>query len=103
MKSFVLTLALAALAPAVAVFGADIPRQAPEFVLNMQGGKQDLLSKHRGKVLLVEFLFTTCPHCQHTAAVLSKLQADYGSKGFEAIGIAFNDMASMLVPEMRPM
>jgi peroxiredoxin len=75
------------------------PRPSPEFVLNMQGGKQELLSKQRGKVVLVEFLFTTCPHCQHTAQVLSKLQGELGPKGFQAIGVAFNEMSSMLVPD----
>lgn len=75
------------------------PRPSPEFTLNLQGGKQELLSKYRGKVCLVEFLFTTCPHCQHTAQTLSKLQAELGPQGFQPIGIAFNEMASMLVPD----
>ncbi len=78
---------------------ADMPRQSPEFVLNQMGGKQELLSSYRGKVCLVEFLFTTCPHCQHTAGVLSKLQAEFGPRGFQALGVAFNEMSSMLVPE----
>lgn len=94
MKAFALSLGLA-----LSVFAAEVPRQSPEFVLNYPGGKQDLLSKHRGKVVLVEFLFTTCPHCQHTAGIFSKLQNDYGSKGFQALGVAFNDMAQMLVPD----
>lgn len=94
MKALALSLGLA-----LSVFAAEVPRQSPEFVLNYPGGKQDLLSKQRGKVVLVEFLFTTCPHCQHTAGIFSKLQADYGSKGFQAIGVAFNDMAQMLVPD----
>lgn len=94
MKAFALSLGLA-----LSVVAAEVPRQSPEFVLNYPGGKQDLLSKHRGKVVLVEFLFTTCPHCQHTAGVFSKLQTDYGTKGFQALGVAFNDMAQMLVPD----
>jgi hypothetical protein len=31
--------------------------------------------------------------------VFSKLQADYGPRGFQAIGIGFNDMSNMLVPD----
>lgn len=83
----------------MAAFAADVPRQSPEFVLNLNGGKQDLLSHYRGKVMLVEFLFTTCPHCQHTAQTLNKLQAEFGARGFQAMGIAFNEMSSMLVPD----
>ena len=86
------------LAAAVA-FGADLPRQSPEFVINLPSGEKQLLSKYRGKVVLAEFLHTTCPHCQHTAGVFSKLQDDYGARGFQALGIAFNEMSNMLVPD----
>lgn len=78
---------------------ATIPRQAPEFVVHMPDGKQLLLSQYRGKVMVVEFLFTTCSHCQAASQLLSKLQTEYGPKGFQAIGVAFNDMANMLVPD----
>jgi peroxiredoxin len=91
---------LSAASAAVSLSAAEpLPRPSPEFVLNMNGGKQELLSSHRGKVCLVEFLFTTCPHCQHTAQMLSKLQGEYGPRGFQAIGVAFNEMSSMLLPD----
>ena len=77
----------------------DLPRQSPEFVINNTNGEKQLLSKYRGKVVLIEFLHTTCPHCQHTAGIFSKLQADYGPRGFQAVGVAFDDMANMLVPD----
>jgi thiol-disulfide isomerase/thioredoxin len=63
-----------------------------------QGGQQ-LLSSYRGKVIALEFLFTTCPHCQHSAQVLTRLQNEYGARGFQAIGVAFNPMSKMLVPD----
>ena len=65
--------------------------------MNMPSGEKQLLSKFRGKVVLCEFLFTTCPHCQHAAGTYSKLQAEFGARGFQALGIAFNDMSNMLV------
>jgi len=80
-------------------FGADLPKPSPEFVINYPGGEQKLLSKLRGKVVLVEFLYTTCPHCQHTAGTFSALQNDFGARGFQALGIAFNEMSPMLVPD----
>jgi thiol-disulfide isomerase/thioredoxin len=80
-------------------FGADLPKPSPEFVINYPNGEKQLLSKLRGKVVLVEFMFTTCPHCQHTAGVFSALQNEFGPRGFQAVGIAFNEMAGMLVPD----
>ncbi len=77
----------------------DLPRQSPEFVMNMPNGEKQLLSKYRGKVVLVEFLHTTCAHCQHTAGEFSKLQSEFGARGFQALGIAFNEMSNMLVPD----
>lgn len=98
MVSIAKIAALAALTT-LPVLASDVPRRAPEFAYQMPGGKQALLSAHRGKVILVEFLYTTCPHCQRSAALLSKLQSEYGPKGFQALGIAFNDMSHMLVPD----
>lgn len=84
---------------ATSLFAADIPRKAPEIVVQLPQGGQKLLTDYRGKVVCLEFLFTTCPHCQHSAQVLSQLQTEFGPKGFQALGIAFNPMAKMLVPD----
>jgi peroxiredoxin len=79
--------------------GAEVPRKAPEFAVQMPKGGQILLSQHKGKVVCLEFLYTTCPHCQHASQLMSKLQTEYGPKGFQALGVAFNDFANMLVPD----
>jgi peroxiredoxin len=84
---------------AASLFGADIPRKAPELVIQLPQGGQKLLTDYRGKVVCVEFLFTTCPHCQHSAQVLSQFQNELGPKGFQVLGVAFNPMAKMLVPD----
>ncbi len=36
-----------------------VPRPSPEFVLRYPFGRQELLSQYRGKVIALEFLFTT--------------------------------------------
>jgi peroxiredoxin len=74
----------------MALTGAEVPRQSPEYALMLPGGQHELLSKYKGKVVVMEFLFTTCPHCQKSATILSKLQREYGPKGFQAIGVAIN-------------
>jgi len=69
-----------------------VPRQAPEFVITMPGGRQALLSQFKGKVVALEFLFTTCPHCQHEASLIAQLNGDLGPKGFQPVGVAINTM-----------
>jgi hypothetical protein len=36
-------------------------------------------------------MFTTCPHCQALSKIITKLQGELGSRGFQALGVAFND------------
>ena len=68
-----------------------IPRPAKELTVVEPGGKQTLLSSYRGKVVYIQFLFTTCPHCQALSRELTKVQTELGPKGVQVIGIAFND------------
>ncbi len=60
-----------------------------------------LLSKYKGKIILVEFLLTTCPHCQRCSQVVEKMYKEFGPKGFQPIGVAINDMAKMLIPDFK--
>jgi peroxiredoxin len=48
-------------------------------------------------VVLIQFLDTTCPHCQALSQMLAKLQAEYGPQGFQAFGVAFNEATPELV------
>ncbi len=91
----VLTLAmtLGALAPAM----PPVPRPAGEFHYFDASGKAASLSAFRGKVVLVQFLDTTCSHCQAMSQMLMKLQAEYGPKGFQAVGVAFNEATPEMV------
>src|SRR5438105_4789715 len=90
-------LALAAVAIATAAFlCADTPATftpypAPDFVVNLPDGKTMHLSSLRGKVVVVECLFTTCPHCEHASQVFTQLNKEYGSRGFQPVGVAFNE------------
>jgi peroxiredoxin len=106
-------LALAATAMTVPVIAAPpggappyapgTPRKSPEFTITDPSGKQVLISSYRGKVLVLPFMFTTCPHCQHEAQMLTKLQQEYGPRGLQVLGTIFNDangaMATQFVKE----
>lgn len=76
-----------------------MPRKAPEFTVVEPSGKQVLLSSYKGKVVALAFIFTTCPHCQAECGVLTKLESELGSKGFQPLAVAFNDNAGLLVNE----
>jgi cytochrome oxidase Cu insertion factor (SCO1/SenC/PrrC family) len=65
-------------------------RKAPELTFKLPGGEQKKLSQYRGKVVALEFILTTCPHCQVASKVMTKLQAELGSKGFQALDVAVN-------------
>ena len=77
----------------------EVSRPAPEFAIRLVNGQQLLLSQFRGKIVALEFLNTTCPHCQDCSAIMNKLYKEYGPRGFQPLGVAFNDMATLLVPD----
>jgi thiol-disulfide isomerase/thioredoxin len=97
MKISAASLLLAFTGMVVAATGPDqsapLPRKAPEFVFNMQDGKQLLLSSLRGKVVAVTFMFTTCPHCQALAPNLANIQKDYAAKGVQFVGCVVDEGA----------
>ena len=84
-----------AFAPARA---ADLPRQAPELVINTTGGTPIKLSQYRGKVVAVCFILTTCPHCQKTIGLLIPMQNEYGPRGFQVLASAIEQGAAFALP-----
>lgn len=74
-----------------------VPRPAQEFRCPDSKGNQISISALRGKVVVMQFLSTTCPHCQAYSRLLTRLQKDYGPKGFQAVAVAFNDATPEMV------
>jgi thiol-disulfide isomerase/thioredoxin len=103
MKIFAATMLLALtgmVIPASAVDPAPpVPRKAPEFVFNLQDGKQLLLSSFRGKVVAIAFMFTTCPHCQALCPILANIQKDYTAKGVQFVGDVIDEGAREGLPQ----
>lgn len=93
-KQFLLTAPFAA----TMMRATDASRDAPELLLTDTKGNQIRLSLLRGKVVVLEFMLTTCPHCQNTAKLMSRLQKEYGPRGFQAISLPFNDDAPIAAP-----
>jgi peroxiredoxin len=79
---------------------APVPRQSPDLQFLDSSDNQIRLSSFKGKVVLIEFLLIDCPHCSRVAQMLGKLQRDLGPRGFQPIGIAFeNGLSGPLVSE----
>lgn len=90
MKTTLLSLAALVVASACLVAGAENLRKAPELAFTVPGEGQKLLSQYRGKVVALEFILTTCPHCQAASHVMTRYQQEYGPRGFQALDVAIN-------------
>lgn len=65
-------------------------RKAPELAFTLPQEGQKLLSQYRGKVVALEFILTTCIHCQAASKMMTRLQQEFGSSGFQALDLAIN-------------
>ena len=65
-------------------------RKVPELSFKLPGGTQKQLSQYKGRVVALEFIQTTCPHCQEASKVMTTLQRELGPKGFQALDVAVN-------------
>jgi thiol-disulfide isomerase/thioredoxin len=72
-------------------------RKAPDFTFQIPGKGAQTLTALQGKVVALEFIFTTCPHCQAASRYMTKLQAELGDKGLQVIDVAVNPNADLLV------
>lgn len=55
-------------------------RRAPGFSLPDSRLQQHDVQDYRGRIVLVEFMQTSCPHCQEFSKILQRLPAKYGDK-----------------------
>ena len=72
---------------AMALSGADAPRRAPGFCLPDQTLQWRDLADYRGKVVVLEFMQSTCPHCAAFVPVLKALQQKYADR-LQVISVA---------------
>jgi thiol-disulfide isomerase/thioredoxin len=82
----------AALAPggeqAAAPAPARVPEVRPLFTLKDAEGRPRSIAEWDGKALMINFWATWCPPCRREIPLLNALRADYGSRGFEVVGVA---------------
>ncbi len=82
-----------------AIATPPVPRKSPEFTVTDPAGKQILISSLKGKIVVMPFMFTTCPHCQREAQMLTKLQKEFAARGVVMLGTVFNDASGPLAAQ----
>jgi peroxiredoxin len=83
-------LALVLTSPTFTLPSVPAHRKSPEFTINDPSGKIELLSRLKGKVVVLEFLFIRSQHCLRVAQTLNKLNAELGPRGFQPVGVVFD-------------
>ena len=99
MNKILMIVFVVACLTAFPTMGGQIPRKADELVIKSSTGMETLLTKYRGKVVALEFILTTCPHCQQSCKILTKMHHEFGSQGFTPVAVAINEMAHMYITD----
>jgi peroxiredoxin len=66
-------------------------KKAPDFSLQTSNGKTVVLSKLKGKAVVVNFWATWCPPCRSEIPGFLKVYDKYRSKGLEIVGISLDE------------
>ncbi len=78
-----------------------IGKKAPDFTLNDTTGNPISLSQFQGKYLLIDFWAAWCRPCRVENPNNVKLYADYKDKGFEILGVSFDDTREAWVKAIK--
>ena len=65
-------------------------RRGPALEVATTDGKVMKVHEQKGKVVLVDFMTTTCPTCKVASADIQKVYQDLGSKGFSPVAVALD-------------
>ena len=76
-----------------------VPRPAPDFAFTVPSQGQRRVSDYAGKVVALEFMYTTCDACATATQEMQKLQTEFGEQDFQAIAIAIDPNAEVLAPD----
>lgn len=91
-------LALLGSAAVLTATAAEPAKPSPPLAIQRPGAPPIQLSQYRGKVVVLAFVLTTCPHCQQLTKELNPIAKDYEAKGVQIVECAFNQNAGQLLP-----
>ena len=79
-------------------YGVDLLKpgtQAPEIVINKDGGKMNLLEENKGKYIVLDFWASWCGDCRKELKYLRSINRTYGNTDdIEIIGYSFDNEKS---------
>jgi thiol-disulfide isomerase/thioredoxin len=99
MKLFVLSIAVLLVLLSGFSVQAQVPElpapdgssDTPEITVNTIDKKRIKLSSLHGKVVMLDFFWTKCPHCQHHAPQIAMLYNKNRDRGLVIVGLAKDD------------
>ena len=83
----------------LAASAGEVPRPAPPLSLLTPNAERVSLENYLGKVVLLEFFLTDCPHCQRSAGVIMPIYKEWRSRGLEVLAVAINPDAMLRIAE----
>lgn len=78
-----------------------VPRKMENIGIQVGPDKYLWLSDYSGKTLIVAAILTTCPHCQYTTGILSRIAKDYAGKDVQILATAVEPMSSLNIPDFK--
>jgi peroxiredoxin len=72
-----------------------------DFTMKDMNGRDVRLADFKGKVILLDFWATWCVPCKYEIPGFVELQAQYGSRGLQVIGVSVDDTIDKLEPFAR--
>lgn len=79
--------------------GSTYRSPAPDFTVHMPAGQKMTVAQFKGKVVLLEFFKTTCPHCQQSMPRIQQVYKELGPQGFQPLAVAVDQFPSSVLPE----
>jgi thiol-disulfide isomerase/thioredoxin len=80
------------------ILAQPVVRPAPDLTVTEPSGAKTTIASCKGKVVVLDFIFTTCVHCQAESLMLTRLYKEMEPKGLRVLSVAVNDNAAALVP-----
>jgi peroxiredoxin len=80
---------------------SGLGKKSPPLQVRTLDGQIIEIHKQAGKVVLVDFMTTTCPMCKQASAGIQKLYQEFGSQGFLPVALALDSNAASVLPLYR--
>lgn len=77
-----------------------LPR-SPALQVHTDDGTTIDIHRLTGKVVLIDFMTTTCPSCRQASAGVERLYREFGGRGFLPVAVAIDPQGLLVLPMYR--